>query len=299
MEKVDDPGLMGKISRTICKCWHSKDKHGEVIRIKPARSKSVRRKTIHRVASIHGSSDLTAQLMKMGIGVDEIASEMSTISAQVSTTSEISKVHPVLPDEETKRAPKQNGERLINDTMGSAYLDLLPKGVGPVKQSEGSRDAKIATPPKPSEPTVRSSSTPRFAAQGTAAADNIRALDSHTTTVAMQKNSSNTIALGPDNDKSAMGDASGGYDARPPNINFNMEATKVAPVHTASPILNAVQPPKMPQLGEFFSLKELKKNYKSAKAAAKENPDDPEKLQAYRQWKARYVQAKDKAKNDE
>ena len=68
MDRVDDPGLMGKASRTICKCWHKKDEAERVLRVKSAKSKAVRRKTItEMVKSIHGEEAVRAHLVSMGL----------------------------------------------------------------------------------------------------------------------------------------------------------------------------------------------------------------------------------------
>ena len=160
MERVDDPGVLGRASRILCICWHKKDKTGKILRVKSNKSKSMRRKTISRMAMADGDAG-RSHLIAMGMDPDEVYEEFERISSSEKSASRDKgagqvKVLPVLPEEEKSnaRSTRASGtgsvgrkgkgdQKTLWRTHGSAYLDLLPKGVDrPVRVApKGAPDA--------------------------------------------------------------------------------------------------------------------------------------------------------------
>jgi hypothetical protein len=166
MENVEEPGLMGKLSRRICKCCHKKDELGNTIWAvggSQHRSKLLRKRNIAKLIEAgggkHGGNGANggvdaSDLMSLGFSTDEVGHELQRhIKRKHSQGSESNrvKVQPILPRTKMKR-PEQSmvqaglgfddfsdDSKKMDDedhakprsvdavsTMGAAYLDLLP-----------------------------------------------------------------------------------------------------------------------------------------------------------------------------
>jgi hypothetical protein len=277
MEKVDDPGLLGKMSRFVCKCWHKKDEAGRVLRVKSTRSKSVRRKTITRMASVHGDAS-RAHLVAMGLDPDEVNDEFNRLQKEKRLNKQFVsgvdgeggigaagvarrvKVRPLLPTQREKGSNStmaQNGGKtaLVAGTMGSAYLDLLPNGV---KKPRGATMRGI-------ESRGELGHIAEVEKEGKAGADIVVRKPPS----AVQLDVSQTVLSNSTTTSSPL----------------NKPVTLAGPVTAlASPAKPEKTPWLQPGYIETLTLKELKKAYKTAKAESNDL--------AYVEYKARYAHAK-------
>merc|ERR1711871_274555 len=269
MERVDDPGPLGRLSRSLCKCWHKKDKTGQILRVKSTKSKSMRRKTISRMAIAHGDAG-RSHLIAMGMDPDEVHREFNRISGANETEKPFSrdetasqvKVLPVLLEKEgkvlsathaklvdpVKGKGKGRQKTLVAGTVGSAYLDLLPDGVN--RPSGAVENKGASDDPKPSP-------------KGS---------------VALRVEAPLTAPSTPVVDKGAV--ASKAPEVHPKSLSKSYVPT---PSQTVS----------QRNLTETMTVKELKKAYKQAKAEALKDPENTGLAKKYADYKTRYLRAKE------
>ncbi len=294
MEKVDDPGTVGKLSRAICKCWHPKDQSGHIVRIKPSRSKSERRKKINLMTSVHGSNGIS-HLVAMGLDHDEVAAELNRSHPNrgsdsggddVSGAGSQVKVQPILPREEKSSSTpiftaRDKDEVTVAATMGSAYLELFPNDTRlPRGAAANEKESNLNLLDKVETRKADETTEPVMKEKPVETGKSTRSGSGHFIT----------------NGNAA--DRASAFTSKAKN------APQIAPMDS-KPDLNQIT--KLDQAAwlqdgyvETLSNKELKKAYKSAKAEALADPENESKLNAYTELKARYVQLKGikSSKND-
>jgi hypothetical protein len=141
MENVEEPGLMGKLSRRICKCCHKKDELGNTIWAvggSQHRSKLLRKRNIAKLIEAgggkHGGNGANggvdaSDLMSLGFSTDEVGHELQRhIKRKHSQGSESHrvKVQPILPRTKMKRPEQSMVQAGLGQHDGSGVSGLAP-----------------------------------------------------------------------------------------------------------------------------------------------------------------------------